>query len=514
MPALRTRDTQSRSLEVTTDTPQPPTLAIISPTPRAFTFPITHNLADSPYSSPSHSPFEPDLRSLALSSSSCVTPPPPPFMRTLSPDSSLTSVSPAPSHKRRKSSCSSDIVERRPKKGDEDYIKRPENAFILFRRKCCEDRQAAQEEASADGPTKKQRQADLSKTISQQWKSLSAEERQYWEQLAKEKKKEHEQMYPNYVYRPQRAKDKDGRSKGKKVKGRKDSEAGDSDSVSFVVPVVQHHRHHGRSASAPTPPPYQSIQIPNVYQMTPSCPTSPSLLPMISRRSSHPDHPEDPMSNFDFQPNEAFMSPPSFGQFEASLQSSEFLRSMFSMAGVPQRESLHPLDVSQEAMLLPPHQSISPSSSAGSGSSGPSSPCSGPFTPSSAVLSQSFSRLSTSNEPSQPEPRSQAEIDLQMEMQLQQEYAQYSWETNQLWSNGNSELLLGDDFDLSAIPPIELGVPKYQEQQAPMQLNGGMEYHPEYQQEFSQEYAQPMEARHFAEDGVLAFDEVMASHGF
>jgi hypothetical protein len=37
-------------------------------------------------------------------------------------------------------------------------------------------------------PTKKQRQADLSKTISQQWKSLSAEERQFWEELAKEKK--------------------------------------------------------------------------------------------------------------------------------------------------------------------------------------------------------------------------------------------------------------------------------------------------------------------------------------
>ncbi|KAF9052016.1 hypothetical protein BJ165DRAFT_1331675, partial [Panaeolus papilionaceus] len=56
--------------------------------------------------------------------------------------------------KRRKSSCSSDLVERRPKKGDEDYIKRPENAFILFRRKCCEDRQAVEEGTAtvADGP--------------------------------------------------------------------------------------------------------------------------------------------------------------------------------------------------------------------------------------------------------------------------------------------------------------------------------------------------------------------------
>ncbi|KAF5378865.1 hypothetical protein D9615_006920 [Tricholomella constricta] len=508
MPALRTRDIQSRSLEVTTDAPQPPTLAIISPTPRAFTFPITHNFPDSPYDSPSHSPFEPDLRTLALSSSSssCITPPL--FMRTLSPESSLTSVSPSPSsHKRRKSSSSSDIVERRPKKGDEDYIKRPENAFILFRRKCCEDRQAAQEEAAAEGPTKKQRQADLSKTISQQWKSLGAEERQYWEQLAKEKKKEHEQMYPNYVYRPQRAKDKDGRSKSRKPKGRRgDLDEAETESLSFVVPVVSHNRHHGRSASAPTPPPYQSIQIPNVYQMTPSCPTSPSLLPMISRRSSHPDHPEDALSNFDFRPSESFMQPSSFGQFEASLQSSEFLRNMFSMTGMTERDSLHPLDTSQETMLLPPHHIISSGSSAESGSSGPSTPNSGPFTPSSAVLSQSFSRLTTSNELPQPEPSSQAEIDLQMEMQLQQEYAQYSWETNQLWPNSNSDLLLGDDFDLSAIPPIELGVSKYQE---PMHLGNGMDMN------YTQEYAQtPLDGHHFSEDGVLAFDEMMAGHGF
>ncbi|KAH9991886.1 hypothetical protein BJV77DRAFT_906672, partial [Russula vinacea] len=46
-------------------------------------------------------------------------------------------------HRRRRSTVS-DISERRPKKGDEDYIKRPENAFILFRRKCCEDRNLAQ----------------------------------------------------------------------------------------------------------------------------------------------------------------------------------------------------------------------------------------------------------------------------------------------------------------------------------------------------------------------------------
>ncbi|KAF9052301.1 hypothetical protein BDZ89DRAFT_936843, partial [Hymenopellis radicata] len=85
----------------------------------------------------------------------------------------LSALSTSPDHlghRRRQSSCHSDI-DPRPKKGDEGYVKRPENAFILFRRKCCEDRQAAQEEAAVHGPTKKQRQADLSKTISQQWKA-------------------------------------------------------------------------------------------------------------------------------------------------------------------------------------------------------------------------------------------------------------------------------------------------------------------------------------------------------
>ncbi|KAG6907619.1 hypothetical protein DXG01_008196 [Tephrocybe rancida] len=506
MPALRTRDTQSRStLEVSTDAPQAPTFAIISPTPRAFTFPITHNLIDSPYSTPSHSPFEPDLRSLALSSNT-----PPPFLRTLSPDSSFTSVSPSPSsHKRRKSSCSSDIVERRPKKGDEDYIKRPENAFILFRRKCCEDRQAAQEEAAADGPAKKQRQADLSKTISQQWKGLSTNERQYWEQLAKEKKKENEAMYPNYVYRPQRAKDKDGRSKSRKPKGRRgDFEETDSEGLSFVVPVVApHHRHHGRSASAPTPPPYQSIQVPNVYQMTPSCPTSPSLLPMISRRSSHPEHSDDGMS-FDFQPSESYSYPSTFGRLEASLQSSEFLQSMFSMAGLQTRESLHPLDISSEPMLLPSHQIVSPSSSVGTNSSGPSSPYSGPLTPQSAMLPHHHGFSPLSNEDSLPEPGSQADIDLQIEMQLQQEYAQFSWATADSWQN-NSELLLGNDFDLNAIPPIELGVAKCSE---PMQMhNNKMEYGSQTQ--CSQEYSS-MEPSHYSEQGMMAFDQMMAGHGF
>lgn len=74
---------------------------------------------------------------------------------------------------------------------------RPENAFILFRRKKGEERRqlrVAQNDGGSSGPVKKLRQAVLSKTISQLWKGLTAEERQYWEDVAKGKKQEHQAM--------------------------------------------------------------------------------------------------------------------------------------------------------------------------------------------------------------------------------------------------------------------------------------------------------------------------------
>jgi hypothetical protein len=457
MPAQRTRDTHSQSLEVITDTIQPPSLAIISPTPRAFVFPF-NKIESSPYSSPISSPFEPDLRQLTL------TPSNPTLLRTLSPvspsdscTSSSTSVfsatsfstssstfpaSPSSSHKRRKSSICSDI-DRRPKKGDEDYIKRPENAFILFRRKCCEDRQAAQEEAAAciDGTAKKQRQADLSKTISQQWKALSAEERVYWEELAKEKKKEHEQMYPNYVYRPQRTKDRKGK------KGKRGDEIDSESSISFMLPLSapMATKHHGRSASAPTPPPTrQTIQIPSVYM--PSCPTSPSLLPMISRRSSHPDHGS---SQFDFV---AAMPQQQYSQQEMfqGVDANGFYHGMFENPSTP-----HPLSISRDmSMVHAQQQMISPTSSIGSGS-GPPSPTSGTFTPINCAPGDFSFPVTPCDLPS-----SQVEVGTLCGAPLdniQFGYPQYSWEGAGAWES-HSQMLAGDEFDMSAIPPIELGI--------------------------------------------------------
>ncbi|TFK63608.1 hypothetical protein BDN72DRAFT_861977 [Pluteus cervinus] len=519
MPALRTRDTHP--LEVTTDAPVLPALSIISPTPRTFSFPPTHNLsADSPYSSPSHTP---DLYPPTCSS-------PTQYMRTLSPIDTLCATGsqlPTPtSHKRRKSTSTSMVSEmdhdRRPKKGDQGYIKRPENAFILFRRKCCEERQAALDEAAAEGaaPSKKQRQADLSKTISLQWKTLPTEERQYWEQMAKERKKEHEQMYPNYVYRPQRTREKDGRSKSRKpTKGRRatqdatevDNET-DSESVSFVLPMMAARHPHGRSASAPTPPPYQSIQIPNVYQLTPSCPTSPSLLPMISRRSGHPHHsPLEEQPLFDYMPaTDGFVPPPqSFGQagqLEATISNSEYLRHFYPQA------------TSQGS---DPTQLISPSSSSSS-SSGPSTPDASPYTPSSAILAHSFANLNTGADPHGfmvPPAMSQADLDLHLEMQMQNEYASYNWENPQLWPGhvafgceGGapvSETLLGsDDFDLNSIPSVQMASLE-KESSSEVGLMMDMEH---------LGMGVGMEGVHHQQLGhhgqLLGFDELMAGHGF
>jgi hypothetical protein len=341
------------------------------------------------------------------------------------------------------------------------------------------------------------------------WKSLPPEERQKWEQMAKVKKKEHEQLYPNYVYRPQRSKDKDGKTKSNK-KSSLLKKLDESDSLSFVVPVA---RPHGRSASAPTPPPYQSIQIPNVYHMTPSCPTSPSLLPMISRRSAHPGRPED---IFDYLPSNDTYVRPAFqmpGQFEASLQSSQFLRNIFSTnVNTPHHsntESLHLTIGSSDGLLLSANQVVSPVSSLDSGSSGPSSPLSGPYTPTSAALPPTdFTQLmSTTSGDAALDAQAQAEIEVQLQMQMQQEFANFTWDSTSVWSSEPS-ILLENDFDINAIPPIELGMPKYVENiHIPdVTTNSGLD--------FRRDFTHYGDEHQHVDAGLIGFEEMMAGHNY
>jgi hypothetical protein len=218
------------------------------------------------------------------------------------------------------------------------------------------------------------------------------------------------------------------------------------------------------------------------------------------------------MSHFDYLPNN--LIPPSFGQvgeFEASLQSTEFYPEMFmNNRSLP---SVQPLSQDQ-SLLLPSHQIVSPSSSIASSSPSPSSPSSGPFTPTQAMLS-SFSQLCASDFGPLPNgecvqaPQTQTDAELQTELQLQQDlYSSFSWENNSIWPSGG-EMLLGDDFDLGAIPPIELGLPKFSDD---MNMTTP---HSHLSSEFAHEFARGLEIAQYDNqnvDGMYGFDEMM--HGF
>lgn len=465
MPAIRTRDSLAHSLEVAVAEPEP-TLNVISPTPRAFTFPMN---VHTPSPSPSNSPFEPDLKPLTIST-------PPPSNKTHTPSSSISSNSslslpttntvsadvpatPSSSHRRRRSTVS-DINDRRPKKGDEDYIKRPENAFILFRRKCCEDRNlalGAGDPGEGDGPappTKKQRQADLSKTISQQWKGLSADERQYWEDLAKEKKKEHETLYPNYVYRPQRVKGKKAAANGKgKARGAEEPDT-DTEGLSFVMPVPAVQPRLGRRAiSAPTPPPafQQTIHIPTVYM--PSTPTTPPMVPLMISRTCSPTDASALLSpggiGYDYvPPNGALL--PAFTQHQGWAPEGACDDVYVNVFDMP---SLDPLTIpscaaNADALFK------SPSSGSYASSSGPSSPHTSPYTPT-ALETLHVGADAWQAQTSLPM------FDTVPQLPLSLEYQPYAWAmAPDLWVNGGAPMF-NEDFDITMIPPISIEVPKF-----------------------------------------------------
>lgn len=320
-------------------------------------------------------------------------------------------------------------------------------------------------------------------------------------------------MYPNYVYRPQRSKD---RIKNKKtIKGRRleNEHETDTESLSFVLPMAPL-RHHGRSASAPTPPPYQSIQIPNVYHMTPSCPTSPSLLPMISR---HPT--QAGLEDFSACVPNDLAPPQSFhhaGQYDA-LPTNDYLRNVYPMPGQPnlrgaEQPELHVLTMPHDNFMLPPAQIVPPASSvpsAGSIPSDASTPEVSPFSPISGGLANSFAQLAMPSNGEQSD--TQLTLNLPVDFQLPQtDLSNYTWEANDIWSASGDALLTNDDFDLRAIPPIELQLPKCPED---------VGFHATSGLAFGQEFAQALEGQQFDHegrhlDGLFLFEEMMAGHGF
>jgi len=80
-------------------------------------------------------------------------------------------------------------------KDKEHHIKRPANSFMIwaqtYRKKVFEDNTTLNN-------------AEISKLLGQQWKTLSNEEKQIYKDKAEQVKEEHKIQFPNYKYRPEK----------------------------------------------------------------------------------------------------------------------------------------------------------------------------------------------------------------------------------------------------------------------------------------------------------------------
>ncbi|CAG8795473.1 29221_t:CDS:1 [Racocetra persica] len=92
---------------------------------------------------------------------------------------------------------------------------RPPNAFILYRR---------EKQPAIIAANRHLSNAEVSRRISDMWRSEPEETRREWERYADRKKLEHMQAYPNYVYRPNKNKSKvDKRRQQRKQTSPRDS---------------------------------------------------------------------------------------------------------------------------------------------------------------------------------------------------------------------------------------------------------------------------------------------------
>ncbi|GAA5892585.1 hypothetical protein JCM8208_005856 [Rhodotorula glutinis] len=82
-----------------------------------------------------------------------------------------------------------------PTRTRSDRPPRPMNAWLLFRT-------AQLRQMQEDNPGLRKSQGELSKLISEMWKSVSPEVKQGYEDLARQRKVEHARIYPDYRYAP------------------------------------------------------------------------------------------------------------------------------------------------------------------------------------------------------------------------------------------------------------------------------------------------------------------------
>ncbi|GAC71737.1 HMG-box transcription factor [Moesziomyces antarcticus T-34] len=80
------------------------------------------------------------------------------------------------------------------KKTAPDHIKRPRNAYIIFRSHIVSQK-LIPKEVEHD-------HRNISRIIAHMWKSLAQEDRAHYEKIAHEEKERHKQLFPNYRYQP------------------------------------------------------------------------------------------------------------------------------------------------------------------------------------------------------------------------------------------------------------------------------------------------------------------------
>ncbi|KAJ7136966.1 hypothetical protein C8R44DRAFT_869047 [Mycena epipterygia] len=263
---------------------------------------------------------------------------------------------------------------------------RPENAFILFRRKFhCEDctlglslpSPSPSSISSLSAPSSVPSMASGPSSADshwRQWKALAPAEHAKWEALVKEKKREHETLHPNYPRRKHSA---------PPPQPQVDADGSFTDSASFPNGVDGNNSFDANGfASSPT-----------------------SLMPMISRRGGSG-------GGFDCMPSFAGAF-----DFEASLQSSDYLHAMFPPTSIsPTSLSVSPTSTSPLGGVgrsgagggslgggVGGGAIMSPASStSGSGPSSPYTPVIASFHPSAFSNSSSSSSHSTSTHNSHP----------------------------------------------------------------------------------------------------------------
>lgn len=110
------------------------------------------------------------------------------------------------------------------KKQPDGHVRRPRNAFILFRCWFVQNRLLGKDVESDH--------RKISKIVGRVWNSLSKEDKAHWEKQAREEKERHRQLYPDYRYSPGYRKDGSSAS----AAGPSSRPAATSDSAPAVAP--------------------------------------------------------------------------------------------------------------------------------------------------------------------------------------------------------------------------------------------------------------------------------------